>query len=439
MEIYSNNNYVELDGIAEDQLDDNLFENLRSREYRDKYKECEISVVKNKTPKVIRFVEQVEYKKDAQVFKVQIKISTLSPKIQRYIQRNYKRYPIYDTKPSVSKRNVSGTIEAKGETLENLQNNNDTDISECAIEIARIIHHFYPEFTPSWYFKNIANQEYKKKRTDAYNMAEDEKKNNFKNRKFIRYKIRGDKEKLSALLRNKNKVNKIIKRLEKKLEKAENPTFATIKKILSLGIYHYLVSSRRVEKLKSKLQEYTQLQNKIISIEEAIRKELETDMADYKNSVNQYKEIFNSYQEKELQYSQERDEKANNAKILPSKISDFGSEYFIPLKTYLSLSNERVCGIYIIKNNKNNRCYVGQSKNVRKRILSDHFEKLFPKNPHLTTDYFNTPESEREDLFSVRIIPCPSQELDQKEAYYIDKYDAYESGYNETRGNYNSF
>lgn len=101
-----------------------------------------------------------------------------------------------------------------------------------------------------------------------------------------------------------------------------------------------------------------------------------------------------------------------------------------------------LAGIYIIKNNVNGKCYVGQSVNLRSRI-KDHIrnaKKLTIDLPiyraikkhgfhNFTIDiiesFVRNPDMSNEELIRI---------LDQKEMYYIEKYKAYTEGYNCTVG-----
>lgn len=120
--------------------------------------------------------------------------------------------------------------------------------------------------------------------------------------------------------------------------------------------------------------------------------------------------------------------------IVPQDIKT--KNVFIPLTIFLTEKSDDFKGIYIIKNKINNKVYVGQSKNVLKR-LRQHFDKdCRPKNVVFFEDYFKTDESQRQDLFDVLTIDCQTKdELDVLERKMILKYNSYEQGYNKTTGN----
>ena len=85
-------------------------------------------------------------------------------------------------------------------------------------------------------------------------------------------------------------------------------------------------------------------------------------------------------------------------------------------------------GIYLIKNIKNNKCYVGQSKNVYNRI-KEHKDTMKTKNENRK---FNE-ELNKYNLedFEFKVLElCEIKELNEKEKYYSNLYDSVENGYN---------
>ena len=111
------------------------------------------------------------------------------------------------------------------------------------------------------------------------------------------------------------------------------------------------------------------------------------------------------------------------------------SDKFQPLKTIVFQKYKKIVGCYVIKNKKLNKYYVGQSKDVIKR-LRQHFDGTKPKNMIFAEDYFMCDKNERDDLFEIKIISLNTKdELDRVEKEMIEKYDSFKSGYNKTSGN----
>lgn len=102
----------------------------------------------------------------------------------------------------------------------------------------------------------------------------------------------------------------------------------------------------------------------------------------------------------------------------------------------------KIAGIYIIKNNINGKCYVGQSVKLRSR-LKDHMRNA--KAGKLDLPIYRAISKYGFHNFTVDIlesfIPDPNvsnleliQMLDKLEIEYIEKYHAYTEGYNCTKG-----
>lgn len=97
-------------------------------------------------------------------------------------------------------------------------------------------------------------------------------------------------------------------------------------------------------------------------------------------------------------------------------------------------------GIYKITNKTNNKCYIGQSVNIEKRWYN---HKYSYKNSN-TKDYNSTFHTALRkygiDNFSFEIIEeCDITSLNEREIYWIEFYNSYYRGYNETPGGDNGF
>lgn len=94
---------------------------------------------------------------------------------------------------------------------------------------------------------------------------------------------------------------------------------------------------------------------------------------------------------------------------------------------------KKTSGIYKITNDRTGETYIGQSNNIEKR-WEQHKEELshgIHHNKGMQYDYHYG------DTFSYEIVEEtePNRHtLNQKEEYYISKYDTYNHGYNQTRG-----
>ena len=105
---------------------------------------------------------------------------------------------------------------------------------------------------------------------------------------------------------------------------------------------------------------------------------------------------------------------------------------------YKSLKNE--CGIYCFKNLINNKCYIGQAVNLRKRLRSHYTAFKAKTNLHLAL--YKAVDKYGEDNFDLEILEYvdPTLEnlkevLDELEKKYIQEYNSFgPNGYNMTLG-----
>lgn len=87
----------------------------------------------------------------------------------------------------------------------------------------------------------------------------------------------------------------------------------------------------------------------------------------------------------------------------------------------------KLCGIYLIKNNINNKVYIGKSKDILGR-WEQHIDaaRLHKKDYEFYKDLINV------ENFTFKILElCPEEELQQKEHFYISHFNSLETGYNQ--------
>lgn len=97
------------------------------------------------------------------------------------------------------------------------------------------------------------------------------------------------------------------------------------------------------------------------------------------------------------------------------------------------MKHEVVCGIYGIKNLINNKMYVGQAIDIYKR-WKDHIDDL-NESKHYNVHLQRSWNLYGKDNFEFIILEkCSEDELNFKEMFYVNKYNAYKNGYNQTLG-----
>lgn len=99
---------------------------------------------------------------------------------------------------------------------------------------------------------------------------------------------------------------------------------------------------------------------------------------------------------------------------------------------------KKTCGIYKITNTITNESYIGQSKNIEKRIAThkEDLENETHVNKGLQEDY-NLAKTLNPDyeIFTFEIIKeVKAKDLNKEEMYWINEFNTFERGYNRTSG-----
>lgn len=353
--------------------------------------------------------------------------------IARYVTQNYIRYPIYSdwkTKEKIIKK----TIKLTNQVLENLDKNEDDLIASFAEEI--IVKIEISDLYPSWLLKKYLRIEYEN------NLKELRSKLEYEN-DILKNLICEKRQKISDLQlivdKKRKKLETVKKkrnRLKSKIEKIEKlkPNFFC--SLITLGIYSYMKSSTRKNKILKKIGK---AEGKLTQANEELN-EWEKGVQTNKDFVVKYNEEISKNNEEFFAKEKKRKISLDNdlSKIIPLS-SDIGEEEgFIRLSMLNGFDYDgfnTIKGVYIIHNRENDKYYVGQSKDVMKR-LKQHFKDTVPKNSIFAEDYYTSKFKNKGDLFEVKIIPCDTKdELDDLERKMIYEYDSMKSGYNGTNGN----
>ena len=349
--------------------------------------------------------------------------------VDRYITRNYVRYPIYSDWKTKEKR-IKKTIKLTNSELENLLDNDDELIRLFAVEIVSRInknHALLPSWFVKLYFKAVLDEEIKRLEEDfhAYLQGKNEK---IQAKKLLIASDKTDKEALQFELKKAEEEKSIIQQKINWISLKKKSVFLMI---ITFGIYYYLISEKRKKKLEEKesiLKKSIQEINKEISRCEKSIKECEKDIKGAEDGICEYRiHHEDMMEEKFLEYN----ERVDRVKSLDSTVTH---DDFIKLKDFAGLKQEKIIGCYIIHNMENDKYYVGQSKDVMKRI-KQHFNGTTPKNIIFAEDYYTSSYS-KDDLFEIKIIRCETKdELDKMERDLIQEYDSRNNGYNGTSGN----
>lgn len=91
--------------------------------------------------------------------------------------------------------------------------------------------------------------------------------------------------------------------------------------------------------------------------------------------------------------------------------------------------------IYVIKNDINDKVYVGQTIHTLKMRFSQHLKKsMIDNNPY--RKLYNAIRKYGKEHFFIELVEdnIPISQLNEKEIHYIEQYNSFEQGYNSTCG-----
>lgn len=375
-------------------------------------------------------LRNVDFNIDTRICRIEIQQSQQYRTIQKYVTRDYQKYPVYSEWKTRSKT-IKKTIKLTNGELESLNTNSDPLIRRFADNI--ILSLKCEELFPAWFIIKYLRLELK----EILKQYDDEL-NQFilKTNSLISRCKRNIADRKDLIDATDKQVNALQKKLDKQLSivnKINNakPNFA--KYIFSFGIYAYLISKKRKNKISAKIKALSDEindQRSYISIMEKDINKFTSNIENYNRSIDdKRKYISKSKTEFDLEIKKKID------CVEPLKNTVSVDPKFMPLKSISGLQYEKITGCYIIRNTENDKCYVGQSKDVLKR-LKQHFKGTIPVNSIFAEDYYTSTKQDKENLFEVKIIRLNTKdELDKMEKQMIADYDSWNNGYNRTSGN----
>lgn len=371
----------------------------------------------------------VDFNEISRVARLEFIEYTKYRKIERYITRNYVRYPIYGDWNEKSKT-IKKTIKLTNEILENLDHNSDFLIDKFACEIIERLNN--PDLVPSWLIKLLLNEQLNDEVNLNHKNLDEYLKNNDSKISAIDMEMKryiGSKQYYSKV---KEKFVRKSQRIQKRISFLEKRSLYIIVSIFTLGIFAIF---NRKNNLLAKSGSY---ENKILDLiinlkaYELTISKLDKEIIEIKNDSEREKEKVSK---ENWQITNKTNIDIDSIKPLSTSINS-GVEDFIPLKELTGMEYEKIVGCYVIRNVELNKCYVGQSKDVLKRILKEHFSGIKVHNIVFAKDYYSSSIENKSDLFEVKIIRLNTKdELDAMEKTLIEKYDSFNSGYNGTNGN----
>lgn len=386
---------------------------------------------KDTTKQITYSLSSIDFNDTTRIARIYFTETQRYKTIIKYVTRNYVKYPIYSDWKQKTKT-IKKTIKLTNKELENLNNNNDALIRRYAVNIINKLNR--KELQPSWYKKKLIQLDLDNKLKNLKNNLKVYKQEQYDIISIAENRIQDNTNEIKKYENILNKHIHKINNLKNKLEKIDHPKHKLMKIIISIGIYKYLISNKRKINIENRI---LQLQDKCNSLSDEISSCNETTVKYNKIidscnfNIQQSLIKFNkSQQELEDEYKFKRE----LIKPLTESVAIVNNNDFVMLKDFSGLEYKKIIGVYVLHNKEKDKYYIGQSKDVIKRIRQ-HFNGTIPKNCIFAEDYY-TSNYNKEDLFEVKIIPCKTKdELDNLERKLIYKYDSWNNGYNGTSGN----
>lgn len=390
---------------------------------------------KKTEPEILYEIKDFDFNNKTRVAHINFLETTYYKKILRYVTQDYVKYPVYSDWISKNKI-VKKTLKLTNENLENLKTDADPLIKQFSYEIVSKLNN--PDLYPSWFIIDTLRTELKFKvdeiieKFDQLNICEQNTINELnKLNREQSSKLSKAYGEISHLKDDSNELTNLICRAKKVSAK-----FYWLFTVLTLGLYAWFHSQKRICRLENeKINIDAQIKDKQC-VTASIRKkieELNTKIATHQTNIS----ANNRDKETELlKIHSHYNELISAATPLPISLNDHSDEGFIPLKKLSGMQYEKIIGCYVIHNCENNKYYVGQSKDVMKRICKQHFDGTNIKNIIFAEDFYNSKLNNKDDLFEVKIIRLNTKdELDATEKMLIEEYDSFNNGYNGTNGN----
>lgn len=260
---------------------------------------------------------------------------------------------------------------------------------------------------------NIDNEKIIKERQDLEDKIEDEKERLCE----LQYEYEREKEKIQQIKESAQS------EYDLKIENLKSKHLLKLKEFQDEQVVienNISILKRELESLKNTKASIVQAFQK----EEALKKEKDNYRLDVSQTDLEDIKILQS-----IQY------KLSNQRILSMLI---WQTFYAPIakrKFPIIIGEDKVCGIYKITNSLNEKVYIGQAKDIKKRLTQHMKAGLGIDCPASNKLY----EAMREDglenfLFEV-LEKCEPECLNEKESYYIEVYNSVNWGYNTIAGN----
>ena len=241
----------------------------------------------------------------------------------------------------------------------------------------------------------------------------------------------------------------ILNNIQKSIEDSEQVSRNAFEQYMdTLDKEYELKEKEHQEAIQLLDNSYGEIQNKVIAEIDQIRADLDKISATRAAAIQAQLEEEKIQQQAEFYSLSIEDVDKREVKILQSienELRDPRPIRMIIWQAYYSkkandlasrvLGPNEKCGIYKITNKENKLCYIGQAKKIRER-WREHMKCGLGIDTPANNKLYQAMKKEGIDNFTFEMLEeCTIENLDEKEAFYINLYNSYDYGYNSNRGN----
>ena len=241
----------------------------------------------------------------------------------------------------------------------------------------------------------------------------------------------------------------ILNNIQKSIEDSEQVSRNAFEQYMdTLDKEYELKEKEHQEAVQLLDNSYGEIQNKVIAEIDQIRADLDKISATRAAAIQAQLEEEKIQQQAEFYSLSIEDVDKREVKILQSienELRDPRPIRMIIWQAYYSkkandlasrvLGPNEKCGIYKITNKENKLCYIGQAKKIRER-WREHMKCGLGIDTPANNKLYQAMKKEGIDNFTFEMLEeCTIENLDEKEAFYINLYNSYDYGYNSNRGN----
>lgn len=237
-------------------------------------------------------------------------------------------------------------------------------------------------------------------------------------------------EEIANLTRRQNMEKEIQdeqRRFSNSLEKL-NADYKEKKEAIDESFFNYsaAVNQKRAA-LEQEIQTYENKQKEIINRFKADEER--------RQKANFYKIELTKEEKEDIARLKEIADTLHNPNILYKLIwENYYKNKFSELMGRINANKEK-CGIYKITNIKNQKVYIGQTRQIFSERMRSHVKKGLRAEPTTNNKLYNAMWTDGVENFTFEILcTCAPEELNKQESYYINFYQAVDWGFNTQRG-----